>query len=97
VPVQETVATKIVRTFYNTTDPESDIPILSKFTVTYGTAAVETEYVNDDNGVYFDTDPTRTEYDALVTAGDYIIAQDSNWDIWMGNIYVRETYYVKAK
>ena len=58
-----------------------------------------TDYLNDNasNPLYADTTPSRTDYDALVTAGDRLVAQDSTWDVWMGNIYVRETFYVTAQ
>jgi len=44
------------------------------------------------------TDPTRTEYEVLIAGGTYcIVTEASRISVWMGNIYVRETLYVKAK
>ena len=97
LPLAKTVPVIIAREFYLTTDPELDIPILDKFKVLYGDQ--NTEWLNDTSGpgTPFDTNPTRTEYEAMVTAGDRLIAQDSTWDVWLGNIHVRETFYVRAQ
>jgi hypothetical protein len=94
IPLNKTVACLVTRTFYLTNDPATDIPILPKFVVTYGSGVI-TDYTNDDHGSFTDTTPNTTDYQASVAAGEYLVAQDSTWDIWMGNIYVRETFYVK--
>jgi len=98
VPLDKTVSCTIARAFFlNPT--VTDIPVLPQFQVTYGADERATEYVNDNasNPLYNDTNPSRTEYDALVAAGTLIVAQDSSRDIWMGNIYMRETFYVQAQ
>jgi hypothetical protein len=99
LPPAKTVPVIIARAFYLTNDPETDIPMFEKFVVTYGGNDLPVDYVNDNasNPNFADTTPSRTEYDALKAAGDRLIAQDSTWDVWMGNIYVRETFYVKAQ
>lgn len=92
--VEKTVACRVTRTFYHTTDPITDIPILPKFEVTYGSGAT-TDFTTDTQGAFTDTTPSTTDYQAAVAAGDWLIAQDSTWDVWLGNIYVRETFEVK--
>lgn len=97
LPLSATVPLKVSRAFYNTADPLNDIPILEKFTPYYVTPTVDQAYVGDANALYSATTPSRTDYDASVAAGDYIVAQDSTWKRWMGNFYIRETFYVKAR
>lgn len=99
IPLAKTAPVIIAREFFLTNDPETDIPMFQKFQVTYGAGNLPVEYVNDNatNPLYADTTPSRTAYAAQVTAGDRLIAQDSTWDVWLGNIYVRETYYVIAQ
>lgn len=94
IPQNKTVACRVTRTFYLTNDPETDIPILPKFVVTYGSGVV-TEYTTDTQGAFTDTTPSTTAYQAAVAAGSWLRAQDSTWDVWMGNIYVRETFEVR--
>lgn len=94
IPLNKTVACLVTRTFYRTTDPDTDIPILPKFQVLYG-SGVTADYTTDTQGAFTDTTPSTTDYQASVAAGDYLVAQDSTWDVWQGNIYLRETYYVK--
>jgi hypothetical protein len=98
LPLQKTVTTTKSRAFF--LNPTAiDIPVLEQFQATYGTAEVPTRYVNDNasNPLYDDTDPSRTEYDALVTAGTLLVVQDSTRRIWMGNIYMRETFSTPAQ
>ena len=40
--------------------------------------------------------PSRTDYEALRTAGSEIVAENSTLSRWRGNIYVRTTKYVVA-
>jgi len=98
IPLNKTVNIILARAFFlNPTD--ADIPVLPQFQVTYGTALEPTAYLNDNatNPNYDDTAPSRTEYDALVAAGDPLVSQDSERGLWMGNIYMRETLYVIAQ
>src|SRR6478736_414487 len=89
-PLSKTVTTRIARAFFINPD-DADIPVLEQFSVKYGVDEQPTEYLNNnaDNPLAADTDPSRTAYEALVTAGDRIVAQDSSRDIWMGHIYMR--------
>ena len=97
-PLSKTVNTRIERSFFlNPTD--TDIPVEEQFQVTYGTDDQATNYLNNnaDNPLAADTVPSRTEYDALVAAGTRIVAQDSQRDIWMGHIYMRQTLTIVAQ
>ncbi len=96
LPLSETVPLKVRRAFYNTTDPFDDITIEDKFSVYYSDPGVTQAYVGDANGLYIATTPSRTDYDALVSGGTYIVAEDTTWQRWMGNFYISETFYVKA-
>jgi hypothetical protein len=98
LPQSKTVTLTRARAFFlNPT--ATDIPILTQFAVTYGTALEPTDYLNDNasNPNYNDTAPSRTEYDALVAAAELLVAQDSSRGVWMGNIFMRETFYVTAQ
>ena len=44
-----------------------------------------------------ETDPNLPDYLSMIDDGDEIVAEDSDIERWMGNIYVRTTRYVKAQ
>jgi len=98
LPLPKTVDYTRARAFFLNPAP-GDLPILKQFQVTYGVQEEPTAYLNDNatNPNYDDTAPSRTEYEALVAAGEQLITQDSARRIWMGNIYMRETIYVTAQ
>lgn len=90
-----------VKAFARTDAPDVDLPFIE------ATAYFKTDnplnYVDDlvEGAQYAAaslTTPTRTAYEALISADAYnIITEASRVSIWMGNIYVRETIYVKAR
>jgi len=89
------------KTFARTTDPLTDLPFIEA--TTYARADNADSLVDElVEGSQYDasslTDPTRTEYEVLIAGGTYcIVTEASRISVWMGNIYVRETLYVKAK
>lgn len=51
----------------------------------------------EDFGALNPTVPSRTEYEALITAGTEIVAESSKITSWQGNIFQRQTSYIKAR
>jgi hypothetical protein len=41
--------------------------------------------------------PSRSDYEDMIDDEEEIVAEDSVVDRWMGNIYIRETRYVKVQ
>jgi hypothetical protein len=56
---------------------------------------LDVDYIADSPPLAEATLPSRTEYEALI--GTYIAAETSRLARWMGQIYVRETLYIKAE
>lgn len=96
-PLNQTVPKKVLRQFYITSTPATSIIISQKFQPYYQFPTQYFEYVGDANAAYVATTPSRTAYDALIAAGTYIVAEATTWSRWMGNFYIAETTYVKAK
>lgn len=79
------------------------------FTPTYATGSpadiangIPTEYICDASGAAYyyspiGSNPTRTAYQALVTAGSLITVEDSSITRWMGNVWERTTKKVTAR
>jgi hypothetical protein len=69
----------------------------------YGASGMDTDYLTDSPPFVTATNPTRTDYLALVTADAAspssfsLVVEDSTVTRWMGNIYMRETRRIKAK
>lgn len=90
-----------VKAFARTSDPDTDLPAIP------ATGYFTTDDANTlvdflvEGAQYSDaslTTPTRTEYEALIADDEYnIVVEASRTSVWMGDIYVRETLYVKAK
>lgn len=88
-PETRTVPAKVVFDYFETADPTT-VPLL------------EPTRIVDVNGLVTDTylpntTPTLAAYLAQVAAGDWLVAQTSNPRRWQGNIWERETIYVKAQ
>lgn len=54
-------------------------------------------YVSDGEHLSLETNPTRTEYQALIAAKTEIVAEDSKVGIYLGNIVERQTIYILPK
>lgn len=90
-----------------TYETPSEIPILEaiKFTLDLNDQARIDYLLSDAVGYWSDSSPTVEEWQDLVSGGGGIgtgaaagefIAEDSRITRWMGNIYCRQTRYVKA-
>lgn len=79
------------------TTPQS-IPVLpaQKYLAVAG-GDLHTDWLRDSPPFDLDSSPSRATYEGWVTAGTEFIAEDSNVDPYLGNIYVRVTIYVKAQ
>lgn len=60
-----------------------------------GIPELDVDYLGDSPPLASATEPNRTEYEALI--GTYIAAETSRLSRWMGQIYMRETLYIKAE
>ncbi len=75
----------------------TDIPLIYAQKYYFGTDPnLATDYLGDAPPLSSASNPSRTAYEAMITAGDEIAADDSSIDRWMGNIIVRSTPYVVA-
>lgn len=74
-----------------------DIPVIQEQIYYIGTEDVRTDYLADNPPFTTESTPTRTDYEAMIAAGELIAVTSSVITRWMGNIYVRETRYVRAK
>lgn len=74
----------------------ADIPILAAQTYIYGATTNNVDYLADSPPFTAATNPTRTAYEALVSGGTEIVAEQSIVRRWRGAIYERVTRYVKA-
>lgn len=78
----------------------ADIPVneQQEYTVS-GDASLKVDYLVDitTNPLLYETSPSKPDYLAMVTAGTEIVAETSQPDRWMGNIWVRITRYVTAQ
>jgi len=83
------VVAKAVYSYVSTDDPESDLVIVDKFQPLDA----------DDNVAGFladDTTPTLEDYQALVAAGDYVQATETDVARWMGNVWQMRNAFVRA-
>ncbi len=102
------VVTSRVQHDYFMVDPAGAYPTASDIPIISGqrylapqelgpVAALDTEYLWDVSvSMPLASIPSRTEYDALVTAETEICAEDSRLSRWMGAIFLRQTRYVIA-
>lgn len=98
------VALRVQRDYY-IVGPESyadyatpqEIPIIQEQKYYITDEDQRTDYLGDDTILDTPSTPTRTDYEAMIAAQDEIVAQPSKVSPWQGNIYVRETFYIKAK
>jgi hypothetical protein len=74
----------------------ADIPIIAAQAYIYGATTNNVDFLADSPPFTAATSPTRTAYEALVTAGTEIVAEASIIRRWQGGIYERVTRYVKA-
>jgi len=73
------------------------IPVIERQRYYFGSNPnLDVDFVGDSPPLAEATHPSRTEYEALITAQSEIVVETSRLSRWMGNIYVRETLYVKA-
>lgn len=90
-PEQKTIPSYLYLDYYlpglNCTDVES-IPIVQAWQIL-------DENLNPTNTLTEATDPTLTEYNAMVTAGNLICIESSIVRRWRGNIWERATRYAK--
>lgn len=75
----------------------AEIPTISAQIYYISTETQRVDYLGDDDLLLVPTTPDRTTYQAMVDAGDEIVAEDSRLAHWLGNYYVRQTRYVKAQ
>lgn len=76
----------------------SQIPIIEAQRYFYaGTPHLDVDFLADSPPFTTATTPSRSEYLALVAANQYIVAETSRISRWKGNIYQRETLYIKAQ
>lgn len=97
------VPVRLTRTFFNTTDPDADIPEVPATRYYYGSSPnVDVDFLADSPPFTEATTPSRTAYEALIAtdagapASYSLVVESSTVQVWKGNIYVRETRYVKA-
>lgn len=79
---------------YETPD---EIPTVEAQKYYYDQPTILTDYLGDDDILDVATTPSRTEYEAMISAGDEIVSEDSRLTHWLGNIWLRQTRYVKAQ
>jgi hypothetical protein len=75
----------------------NDIPIIPEQQYYINNPRNITDYLADSPPFTVASTPTRTEYEAMIEAGDEIVAQASIISRWMGNIFLRETRYIVAQ
>lgn len=100
----ETVPLRVQRDYY-IIGPETyadyetpqEIPIIQEQTYYISDPEQRTDYLGDSPPLDTASTPSRTDYEAMIAAQDEIVAQPSKVMPWQGNIYVRETYYVRAQ
>lgn len=90
----KTVPAKITHDYFLTSDPESDIEIIEgqKYWGVGGAG-----YPVDGMLLGDISDPTKMEYQTMVSGNDWIVAEDSTFKRWKGNIYQRTTIRVRAQ
>jgi hypothetical protein len=94
---RRTVPVKIERAFYNTDDPETDIPIIQAQRYYYASNPnLDLSYLADSPPFVEATTPSRSDYEDMISNEDYIAVEDSRVSRWLGNIFMRETMYIKA-
>lgn len=102
--ISKAVPTKLTRKFYRTPDPLRDIPFVPATRYYFGANPnLDTDELT--NSPPFDTTtvPSRATYEGWITADaatsdSYtIVAEASRVSVWQGNIYVRDTLYIKAQ
>lgn len=75
-----------------------EIPQISQQRYYYGSdPTLDLDFLADSPPFQQATTPSATAYKAMITAEDEIVAEASKLEVWMGNIYIRETIYVKAQ
>ena len=96
-----TVPMRIQRDFFlvdgDTIPTPFDIPVVEAQKYYSVDEDVEVDYLGDSDILANETTPSRTDYQAMIAAGDEIVAEDSRLTRWMGNIFMRETLYIKAR
>lgn len=97
--ISRAVPSKLVRKFFRTSDPLVDIPFIEATSYTFEAQPnQDVDFLQDNPPFANVTVPTRAEYEALIDADDWnIVVEASRVSVWMGNIYVRETIYIKAQ
>ena len=96
------VAVKRTLDFFRTATPLT-IALIPAFRIYFlDEPLLEQSYVSDANSYSGETVPTATEYAALVTADETVdsyslVTEMSRLTQWQGNIWQRETLYVKAQ
>jgi hypothetical protein len=101
------VPVKIARDFFlvgvgQTYTTFEAIPVISATRYYYGaTPYLDIDYLADSPPFAQASNPSRTQYQAMITADASpnsfsIVAEDSVLTRWLGNIYIRETRYIKA-
>ena len=96
------VAVKRTLDFFRTATPLT-IALIPAFRIYFlDEPLLEQSYVSDANSYSGETVPTATQYAALVTADETVdsyslVTEMSRLTQWQGNIWQRETLYVKAQ
>ena len=101
--ISKAVPAKSTKTFYRTADPLIDIPFIPATRYYFsGSSNQDVDELTTNPPFLYESVPSRTAYEAMITAdataSSYsIVAEASRVSIWMGNIYMRETIYIKAQ
>lgn len=95
----QNVPVQVTRSFFNTANPDADIPEVELTRYYYGsTSTLDVDYLADSPPFTEATTPSRTDYDALVAAAAFnLVVENSTLTRWMGNFWIRETMRIKAR
>lgn len=93
--VAEVVRSRLYHEYFKTDTPDT-IAVIPRFKLILNSSGAAVTFALP-AGVYpSDTTPTKEDYEAMISAEDEIVAEDSTLERWLGNIYVRVTRYVVA-
>jgi hypothetical protein len=75
----------------------ADIPLIAAQTYIYGTTTNNVDFLADSPPFTAATVPSRTTYEGWITGATEIVVEPSIVRRWFGNIWERQTRYVKAE
>lgn len=77
-------------------DTPQEIPVTQEQVYYIGDVSQLTDYLADITVLSTPSTPDRTTYEDWISTGTEIVPQASRIERWQGNIYMRETFYIKA-